>query len=149
MSPTKSTNGSLGSFEGTGYNRHSRGTGFIQVLTNAGSFSSADLRMMNSDYIRRYPERGHPPLRPGERAVGVTFSFGIAGFIQVTPYVNYLANDVTGYLATPDGLRRLQVHELGHSLSDITGRGKGSERGKELEDCVFPPLPKVSSPRRR
>jgi RHS repeat-associated protein len=131
--------GSLGTFSGTGYNRHTGRTGNIVVMTNASGFSSQQLATMSDSYARSYPQRGHPTVQPGERVLGATFSFGMAGFIQVSPYVNYLANNIPfeKFNTTPDVVREfLQVHELGHSLADITGKGKG-ERGKQLEDCVF------------
>lgn len=46
--------------------------------------------------------------QPGERVLGAAFSFGMAGFIPVSPYVNYLANDIPfeKFNATPDAVRQ-------------------------------------------
>lgn len=112
-------------------------------MTNATSFSGRQLAAMNNSYARRYPGKRQPRVTPGEVIGGVTFSFGWAGMIQVSPYVNYLANDfdqnVKDWNLSPQASTLFrQVHELGHSLSDITGKGKG-ERGDELTNCVFSP----------
>lgn len=145
---TSVTSGRHGVFQGTGYNRYTGHTGLIQVVTNASAYSSNQLRSMNNEYARRYPHKGQPVVQPGERVLGATFSFGMIGATQVSPYVNYLANNPPSSLSTDAAKQFLQVHELGHSLSDITGKGSG-ERGKQLEDCVFPKLPKLPSGKRR
>ena len=91
----------LGAFQGSGYNRYTGRTGGIQVLTNASSFSSSQLATMNNDYASRYPDKHQPMVGPGERVLGATFSFGMAGVIQVSPYVNYLANDPPAFASSP------------------------------------------------
>jgi len=130
--------GELGIFEGTGFDRHRRGgsNGGILVTTDTKSFSMQELANMSNSYAQRYPDRGHPTVKPGELVLGATFSNGLALFTPVTPYTNYLANDPPADFNSNSSYLRRQIHELGHSLSDITGRGSG-ERGKELEECVF------------
>ena len=80
-------------FSGSGFDRYAGRNGNIQVMTNASSFSGSELASMNNDYARRYPDKHQPVVRRGDVVGGVTFSFGMAGVIQVSPYVNYLAND--------------------------------------------------------
>lgn len=109
-------------FGGTGYDRYARGTGYIQVLTNGSSFSSEELKMMNNSYARLQPDKRQPIAGPSQRVLGATFSFGVAGFQQVSPYVNYLANNPPSYMSSDFARLVQQVHELGHSLADITGR---------------------------
>jgi hypothetical protein len=69
----------LGKFSGTGYDRYARRNGSISILTNATSFSGAQLATMNNDYARRYPDKQQPRVRPGDVVGGATFSFGTAG----------------------------------------------------------------------
>lgn len=137
---TAANGDTLGKFWGTGFDRYAGRNGSILVMTNASSFSGSQLAEMNNDYARRYPDKHQPMLRPGDVVGGATFSFGRAGLIQVSPYVNYLANDfdrtVKWNLSNQGSFLFRQVHELGHSLSDITGKGKG-ERGDQLTNCVF------------
>ena len=138
---TAATKDTLGKFWGTGFNRYTRTNGGILVTTDASKFSGMQLANMNNDYARRYPDKRQPMVRRGEVVGGVTFSFGRAGLIEVSPYLNYLANDfdqkaklnITSEAST---LFR-QVHELGHSLADITGKGTEGESGDRLTDCVY------------
>jgi hypothetical protein len=129
------TPGTLGVFQGTGDDRYRPGTeNVILVMTNTGSFSSRELANMSEDYRRRNPS--HPRVQPGELVLGATFGFGMAGLVNVSPYTNYLANNPPADFSSNYSYLRRQIHELGHSLSTLTGRGSG-ERGKQLEDCVF------------
>jgi hypothetical protein len=91
---------------------------------------------MNNDYARMHTDKQQPIARPGQLVLGATFSFGMAGLVTVSPYGNYLANNPPKDFSSYYSYLRRQVHELGHSLSDITGKGSG-ERGKQLEDCVY------------
>jgi hypothetical protein len=105
------------------------------VIANS-AFSSEQLRDMNNDYAKHYPETSHPIVGPKDKVLGVTFGFGTAGIIRVSPYTNYLANDPPPDFDSDYWYLRRQIHELGHSLSEITGKGKG-ERGNQLENCVY------------
>jgi RHS repeat-associated protein len=132
-----STPNTLGIFQGSGKDLNRRsGTDNtpIMILTNSSSFSSAQLRDMNNDYARR--NTTHPKAGPGELVLGATFGLGMAGMVTVSPYVNYLANNPPADFSSNYSYLRRQIHELGHSLSTITGRGTG-ERGRQLEDCVY------------
>ena len=131
------TPGNLGTFSGSGRDvlRRSGGDNSpILVMTNTSSFSSRQLAQMSEDYRRR--NSSHPRLQPGELVLGATFGFGMAGLVNVSPYTNYLANNPPADFSSNYSYLRRQIHELGHSLSAITGRGSG-ERGKQLEDCVY------------
>jgi hypothetical protein len=132
-----STLNTLGIFQGSGRDLYRRAGGDntpIMIMTNSSSFSSAQLRDMSNDYAMRNPT--HPKVGAGELVLGVTFGFGMAGSVTVSPYTNYLANNPPADFSSNYSYLRRQIHELGHSLSTITGRGTG-ERGKQLEDCVF------------
>ena len=104
------------------------------ILTNSSSFSFTQLGDMSNDYARRNPT--HPKVGPGELVLGATFGLGMAGIINVSPYANYLANNPPADFSSNYSYLRRQIHELGHSLSAIKGRGNG-ERGRQLEDCVY------------
>lgn len=104
------------------------------ILTNSSSFSFTQLGDMSNDYARRNPT--HPKVGPGELVLGATFGLGMAGIINVSPYANYLANNPPADFSSNYSCLRRQIHELGHSLSAIKGRGNG-ERGRQLEDCVY------------
>ena len=130
---TAATPNGLGIVQGSG-NDVRRGQGAIMVTTNTSSFSSTDLKNMSNDHAKRNPT--HPKVGPGELVLGATFGFGMAGIVTVSPYTNYLANNPPKDFSSNYSYLRRQIHELGHSLSAITGKGRG-ERGKQLEDCVF------------
>ena len=131
------TPGNPGTFSGSGRDILRRSGGdnsSILVITNTSSFSSRQLAQMSEDYRRR--NSSHPRLQPGQLVLGATFGFGMAGLVNVSPYTNYLANNPPADFSSNYSYLRRQIHELGHSLSAITGRGSG-ERGKQLEDCVY------------
>lgn len=131
-----STPNAIGIFQGTGRDQYRRtgGDAPIIITTDSSSFSSEQLRNMNNDYASRHPD--HPRAGPGSLVLGVAFGFGLAGIVPVSPYLNYLANNPPADFSSNHSYLRRQIHELGHSLSTITGRGRG-ERGNQLEDCVY------------
>ena len=128
--------GSLGTFSGTGYNRHTGRTGNTFITTNPNSFSSQQLATMSNSYARSYPQRGHPMTQPGERYWEQPYRL-VGRLINCFAVFELLAKiSCEKFIDSDTVLQFLQVHELGHSPADITGKGKG-ERGKQLEDCVF------------
>lgn len=131
-----STPNTLGIFQGTGNDMYRRTGGDTPIIitTDSSSFSITELTNMNNDYSRRHPTHAKPG--PKQLILGVTFGFGLAGTVTVTPYTNYLGNNPPADFSSNYSYLRRQIHELGHSLSTITGRGDG-ERGKQLEECVF------------
>ena len=134
-----STPNTVGIFQGTGKDLNRRGGGDntpIMITTDSSSFSSGQLRDMSNDYATRNPT--HPRTGPRQLVLGATFGFGMAGIVTVSPYLNYLANNPPADFSSNDSYLRRQIHELGHSLSTITGRGdRRRERGQELEECVY------------
>lgn len=131
------TPGNLGTFEGIGKDTQQRaGTEStpIVVITNTSAFSSQQLAQMSEDYRKRNPT--HPRVAPGQVVLGATFGFGYAGLVPVSAYTNYLPNNPPADFSSNYSYLRRQIHELGHSLSIITGRGSG-ERGTQLEECVY------------
>lgn len=106
----------------------------VMVTTDSTSFTSTELRNMSNAYAITH--RDHPRAGPSELVLGATFGNGMAGTVRVTPNLNYVANNAPGMYSSNYWYLRRQIHELGHSLSTITGKGSG-ERGKQLEDCVY------------
>jgi RHS repeat-associated protein len=79
----------------------------------------------------------------GVTALGFAPSPDGQGFQQYSPHINYTANNLTN----PTYIMAVQIHELGHSLTMITGiqpkipskarRPGGPDGGTPLERCVF------------
>jgi RHS repeat-associated protein len=135
---TSATSKRDGVFKGTGYNRYSQRNERLKIITNVWYGSSLRLATLNNDYRRNNPDKGQPLVGPGQRVLGVTLSYGLGLSMYQSPFLNYLANDLPKEYNTDEWRRRQQVHELGHSLADITGNfKKGDEAGEILESCVF------------
>lgn len=124
---TASRRGQNGQFVGYGpdslQNRGNNAT--IQVSNDRTSFTSAQL---NTASRRR--------LAPGTTIAGLTFQAGDPNRLVPTdnsPYINYTANNLGPMLTLEN-----QVHELGHSLREITTGSphESVENGSRLRNCV-------------
>jgi len=112
-----------------GYGPDSIGNGgnnaTIQVSNDRTTFTSAQLNTAS----RR-------TLAPGATVAGLTFSAGDPNRLvanDASPYINYTANNLGPMLTLQN-----QIHELGHSLRQITtgSPAEAVENGKNLVDCV-------------
>ncbi len=109
---TPSRPGSSGAFVGYGPDsRRNRGNNATITVVN-------DVRTLSSSFMG---------WLTGSPTDGMTFG--------INPYRNFTANDVRN----PSQILRIQVHELGHSLTYVTGAADKGPRdaGYRLEDCVF------------
>jgi hypothetical protein len=85
---------------------------------------------------------GHMTLSPSARDGGTILGVGGRpdgkGFATYSPYRNYTASNLTNQAL----ITVIQIHELGHSLSWITGKHPTPKHhkddpGRALEECVF------------
>jgi len=106
----------------------------IEIINEVNAYSGAKLRDIYNNT---------PPVP--SRKVGLLDGYtgptpDGAGGAQYTPYRNFTANDIRD----PMVIIQTQVHELGNSLSDITGAANNERRrihgdpdaGAKLENCV-------------
>ncbi|MDQ3688043.1 MAG: DUF4214 domain-containing protein [Acidobacteriota bacterium] len=129
---TASQRGRNGSFVGVVTLEDGARAGF-RVVNDVNSFSRVQIGNIS---------RGRPDN--GVTVNGIAFTADGRGVATYSPYRNYTANNLTN----PTGILGVQIHELGHSLTMITGirpetssrsrlRPGGADAGTALERCVF------------
>jgi hypothetical protein len=131
----ESSQGQNGSFLGRGPDtlRNGGNDANISIINDVNSFSSQQLQAKGT-------KGGAAPPPPGRNILGLE--------LPGNPYVNYAANNLSNYVVNqalvPNVMASIQVHELGNSLSDITGAafnpatvpGLDKDPGQALENCV-------------